>query len=320
MLLKRSIPLPPDVPALQIEGLSKSFGQVQAVKDFNLEIRQGEILGLLGPNSAGKSTTINMITGVTRIGKGRIRVFGYDNQKQYPLTRRLTGVMHQELVIDNFFRIERGLKLQAGYYGVPDDPAWRETLIERLGLRPHLKKVMTELSGGTKRRYMIAKALIHKPPFLILDEPTAGVDVELRKALWHFIEEINRQGTTVLLTTHYLEEAEQMCHRVGIMSHGELLTLETVSNLTAQLEDRKLIITLTAPTRDLPPGLEPFSATLDPGGNHLVLTLNKQQELNEILDHLHQSQLSIRDIRSESLGLEEVFLQLTHSDAPERRP
>ena len=175
------------VPALNIRSLHKKYDGFTAVKDVSFRIEPGEIFGLLGPNGAGKSTTINMIAGVTRIGGGSIEVFGYDNRRQYRTTRRLVGVMHQEIVIDNFFTIDQTLRLHSGYYGVPDDPAWRQRLIERLGLGPHLHKIMIKLSGGLKRRMMVAKALIHKPPLLILDEPTAGVDVELRHALWDFV-------------------------------------------------------------------------------------------------------------------------------------
>ena len=179
-------------PALTINNLKKEYEGLRAVNDISFTIEPGEIFGLLGPNGAGKSTAINMISGVTRIDSGSIEIFGSDNQRDYRTTRRLVGVMHQEIVIDNFFTIDEALRFHSGYYGVRDDARWRRQLIDRLGLKPHLHKVMIKLSGGMKRRFMIAKALIHKPRLLILDEPTAGVDVELRYTLWDFVREINQ--------------------------------------------------------------------------------------------------------------------------------
>ena len=230
--------VPVMISALRIEHLKKSFAGTPAVRDLSLSVSPGEIFGLLGPNGAGKSTTINMISGVCRIDSGKVQVFGHDNQAERRITRRLVGVMHQEIVTDNFFTIDRALRIHAGYYGVPKDDGWRELLIEQLGLGPHLHKSMNKLSGGLKRRFMVAKAMIHKPRLLILDEPTAGVDVELRRNLWDFVREINREGVTVLLTTHYLEEAEQMCGRIAIMNHGELIALEETSRLLERIEGR----------------------------------------------------------------------------------
>ena len=180
--------------ALEINNLTKAFAGTTVVKGVDFTIKHGEIFGLLGPNGAGKSTIINMIAGVSRIDSGSITAFGYDNQRDYRKTRQMLGVVHQEVVIDNFFTIDQALKLHAGYYGVKDDPAWRQLVIDKLGLRAHLGKVMLKLSGGMKRRFMIAKALIHRPQLLILDEPTAGVDVELRHGLWEFVREITGRG------------------------------------------------------------------------------------------------------------------------------
>lgn len=297
--------------ALQIEKLSKSFAGVPAVKDLSFEIEQGEIFGLLGPNGAGKSTTINMIAGVCRIGSGSIHAFGYDNQRDYRFTRRMLGVVHQEVVIDNFFTIDQALKLHAGYYGVKDDPAWRQLLIERLGLRPHLGKVMLKLSGGLKRRFMIAKAMIHKPQLLILDEPTAGVDVELRHGLWDFVREINRQGTTILLTTHYLEEAEQMCDRIAIMNHGELIALEKTHELVRRLSNRQMRLWLEAPLAEIPNALAGYRPKLKGDGRELLLCLPTGESAGVLLQLLCGLGLKIRDIETDQSGLEEVFIQLT---------
>jgi ABC-2 type transport system ATP-binding protein len=298
-------------PALDIRNLWKHYDGFAAVKDVSFRIEQGEVFGLLGPNGAGKSTTINMVAGVTRVGSGTVEVFGHDNQKDYITTRRLIGVMHQEIVIDNFFTIDQALKFHSGYYGVRDDPAWRGKLIERLGLGPHLHKIMIKLSGGLKRRFMIAKALIHRPRLLILDEPTAGVDVELRHSLWEFVREINGQGTTILLTTHYLEEAEQMCERLAIMNHGELIALEPTQTLLRRLGDRELIVQLREPLTVLPSELSGFKARLAGGGRTLEIPLRDGRGAGDVLGLLCRSNLAVADVETRRAGLEEVFLKLT---------
>ena len=298
-------------PALAISALTRDYDGQPAVKGISLTIAPGEIFGLLGPNGAGKSTTINMIAGVTRLGAGTIEVFGYDNQRDYRITRRLVGVMHQEVVIDNFFTIDQTLKFHAGYYGVRVDPAWRELLIERLGLGPHRHKVMIKLSGGLKRRFMIAKAMLHKPHLLILDEPTAGVDVELRHTLWEFVREINRTGTTILLTTHYLEEAEQMCGRIGIMHHGELIALEATGALVERLGTRGVIIHLHQPQTVLPAELAAWGARLDDTRRIVSLTLPPTQTAGDLLGLLCRLGLPVADLETRRAGLEEVFLQIT---------
>ncbi len=299
--------------ALAIRNLSKVYDGTPAVNDISFTIEPGEIFGLLGPNGAGKSTTINMIGGVTRIGNGSIEIFGHDNQRDYRITRRLVGVMHQEIVIDNFFTIDQALKFHAGYYGVRNDEPWRQHLIERLGLRPHLHKIMIKLSGGLKRRFMIAKALIHKPHLLILDEPTAGVDVELRHTLWDFVREINRHGTTILLTTHYLEEAEQMCNRVAIMNHGRLIALEETGKLLKDLGTRSLLIHLQAPVKAVPEDISCLGAELDQSGTTLQVSLSAGQSTGELLKCLCGTNLPIADIETRQASLEEIFLQLTRS-------
>jgi ABC-2 type transport system ATP-binding protein len=252
-----------------------------------------------------------MIGGVSRIGSGSIEVFGFDNQKDSRTTRRMVGVMHQEIVIDNFFTIDQALRFHAGYYGVRDDAAWRQRLIDRLGLQPHLHKVMIKLSGGMKRRFMIAKALIHKPQLLILDEPTAGVDVELRHTLWDFVHEINQQGTTILLTTHYLEEAEQMCDRIAIMNHGKLIALESTATLLKELGTRSILVHLQTPIEELPEDLCCQSVELDDAGTTLQLTLSASQATGDLLKRLCDTGLPITDIETRKASLEEIFLQMT---------
>ncbi len=297
--------------ALKIENLSKSYGKSLAVKELSLEISPGEIFALLGPNGAGKSTTINMITGAIRIGSGRIEVFGHSIRKDYLLTRRLIGVMHQEIVIDTFFTINRAIKIHSGYYGVPDDPAWRNTLLERLGLVPHLDKPMNKLSGGLKRRFMIAKALIHKPRLLILDEPTAGVDVELRHSLWEFVREINAKGTTVLLTTHYLEEAEQLCERIAIMDNGSLVALENKEKLLDRLAGRKMTLTLDTPPTFSGDIFSSLNISTQVEGNKIIFCLKDGILPGNILQILQQNNIQVLDIETEKPALEDVFLTLT---------
>ncbi len=300
-------------PALAIQNLSKEYDGTRAVNDISFSIEPGEIFGLLGPNGAGKSTTINMIGGVTHIGSGSIEIFGHDNRRDYRNTRRMVGVMHQEIVIDNFFTIDQALRFHSGYYGVPDDAEWRQNLIERLGLKPHLHKVMIKLSGGLKRRFMIAKALIHKPRLLILDEPTAGVDVELRHTLWDFVREINRQGTTILLTTHYLEEAEQMCGRIAIMHHGNLIALQSTATLLKELGTRSILVYLEKPINQVPENLCCQVAELDDEGTTLQLTLSANQATGELLKKLCELGLPIADIETKRAGLEDIFLQITQT-------
>jgi ABC-2 type transport system ATP-binding protein len=307
-----------NTPALAICNLVKEYDGQPAVKGVSFSITPGEIFGLLGPNGAGKSTTINMVAGVTHIGGGSIKVFGFDNQRDYRVTRRLIGVMHQEVVIDNFFTIDQTLSFHAGYYGVRVDPAWRQRLIEQLGLGPHRHKVMIKLSGGLKRRFMIAKAMLHKPRLLILDEPTAGVDVELRHTLWEFVREINREGTTILLTTHYLEEAEQMCDRIAIMHHGELIALEATGALVERLGTRGVIVHLREPLNALPGELLAWGAQLDAAGRTVRITLPPPQTTGDLLDLFNQLGMPVADLETKRAGLEEVFLQIT-KDAPTDR-
>jgi ABC-2 type transport system ATP-binding protein len=301
--------------ALAIDRLTKRYDGLCAVDDVSFDIRPGEIFGLLGPNGAGKSTIINMVSGVTRIDSGQISVFGHDNVRDYLTSRRLIGVMHQEVVIDNFFTIDQALRFHAGYYGVRDDAAWRRRLIERLGLEPHLHKVMIKLSGGMKRRFMIAKALIHKPRLLILDEPTAGVDVELRHTLWEFVREINSKGTTILLTTHYLEEAEQMCERIAIMNHGHLVALKETAALLRELGTRSILVRLQQPIAAIPELLCCHGAELLEDGNVLQLTLSIDQPTGPLLQKLCALKLAIADIETRTAGLEEIFLQMTSKEA-----
>lgn len=300
-------------PALSLDHLKKSYDGVEVVKSLSFTIESGEIFGLLGPNGAGKSTAINMVSGVTRIDAGTVQILGHDNRKDYRITRCLTGVMPQEIVIDNFFTIDNALKMHSGYYGLKDDPAWRSLLIDRLGLGPHLHKVMYKLSGGLKRRFMIAKALIHKPRLLILDEPTAGVDIDLRLTLWDFVREINQRGTTVLLTTHYLEEAEQMCGRIAIMNQGELVALDSTKSLLSRLGGRQVTADFDRPIEQIPVELDLFRPVLVNAGRALRFALSAGETTIDLLDKIRGLGLVVTEIETRPPNLEDVFLRLTGS-------
>jgi ABC-2 type transport system ATP-binding protein len=304
--------------ALDIVDLCKHFGSQLVVDHLSFRVEAGEIFGLLGPNGAGKSTTINMIAGGCRIGSGAIRVFGQPvlrSARRSRAARYQLGVMHQELIADPFFTIHQALQLQPGFYGTRLDPHWYAHIIERLALTPYLHKPVNHLSGGTKRRFMLAKALIHKPALLILDEPSAGVDLELRHSLWQFIRDVNRSGTTVLLTTHYLEEAEQMCQRVAILKQGRLVALDATERLKQQIQQRQLHVSLSRPLLAIPPALMPWQPQLSSGGRALQLRLPAETSVCLLLTQLQQLGLDISDFDTSGPTLEDVFLHLTRDAA-----
>lgn len=221
--------------AVSFQSVSKTYstpkGDFHALQQVSLEIEQGEFFGLLGPNGAGKTTLISILAGLTRASSGRVSVLGHDVQGDFAAARQRLGIVPQELVFDPFFNVRETLRLQSGYFGIRNNDAWIDELLESLGLADRAKANMRELSGGMKRRVMVAQALVHKPPVIVLDEPTAGVDVELRQTLWHFISRLNKQGHTVLLTTHYLEEAEALCSRVAMLKRGQIVTLARMDEL-----------------------------------------------------------------------------------------
>lgn len=300
------------IPALNIENVSKFYGKEQAVKNISLSVLPGEFFGLLGPNGAGKSTTINMIGGVSKISSGKIQVFGHDVEKEYLKSRRRTGVMHQEILLDVFLNIKKSISLFSGYYGVKRDKEWINSLIDRLALRPHLTKQPNKLSGGTKRRFMILKALIHKPSLLILDEPTAGVDVELRHTLWEFLRYINKQGTTILLTTHYLEEAEDMCERVAIMDHGKIVAMEKKEKLLEVIGEKKMIIHLEKPMEKIPGILISENPKLSDNKKELIFQISHEHPIKSIIEKIVHANINYSEIKTKKANLEEVFLKFTN--------
>ena len=221
------------VPAVSIVDVVKHFGTLRALGGVSLEIEQGEFFGLLGPNGAGKTTLISALAGLARPDSGRLAVLGHDVVSDYREARRLLGVVPQELVFDPFFNVRETLRIQSGYFGIRDNDDWIDEILANLDLTSKADVNMRRLSGGMKRRVLVAQALVHKPPVIVLDEPTAGVDVELRQGLWQFVRRLNNEGHTIILTTHYLEEAEALCNRIALMKQGQLLALDTTANLMA---------------------------------------------------------------------------------------
>ncbi len=303
-------------PALRVRDLSKRYGKIEALCGVSFDIEPGEFFGLLGPNGAGKTTLINLVTGLGRRTAGEVEVFGRDVAREYRVTRRMIGAVPQELVYDHFFSVRRTLEIHAGYFGVARPGPWIEELLERLGLREHQDKSVLELSGGMKRRLLVAKALVHRPPFLILDEPTAGVDVGLRLSLWELVRQENARGTTVLLTTHYIDEAEELCARIGIIDHGQFVALDRTENLVGRLNEKKMTLVLQQPASAVPQAFAGLAAALDGGGRRIVLRLDRDpRTLNDALRRVSQAGLVLEDLRVEDADLEEVFIRLTGARA-----
>lgn len=293
--------------AVRFNQVHKQFNQLKAVNGINLSIEQGEFFGLLGPNGAGKSTLINMLAGLTQPTSGSIEVMGHDVVDDYQTTRRLLGIVPQELVFDPFFNVREMLRFQAGYFGLgPENDVWVDEIIEGLGLADKAHTNMRKLSGGMKRRALIAQALAHKPPVIVLDEPTAGVDVELRQLMWRFIEQLNQEGHTIILTTHYLEEAETLCNRIAMVKQGEVVALDSTQSLINQFAAKQL--TLTLGDVRLPDSLLPLLKNESQG----VYQFNLQEmtQIEQILSALRTAGVVVQDMQVSEADLEEVFLSL----------
>lgn len=304
------IPTDSSTPALEISGLRKRYGNVPALDGIEFNIGRGEYFGLLGPNGAGKSTLINAIAGLVRADVGRIRVLGHDHVRDYRVARRLLGVVPQELVFDPFFKVEEVLKLQAGYYGWGREAfPWIEQLIDRLDLGGKRNDPMRTLSGGQKRRVMLAQALVHRPQVVILDEPTAGVDVELRRTLWSFTRELHAQGTTVVLTTHYLDEAQALCERIAIVDRGRLRLIETTEQLLARHPFRFLRLKL-AGGAVLPEALRALVTETRNGVVELKLE-RERHPIGGVFSALKVAGLDIEDVHTREPTLEDIFIELT---------
>ncbi|MFA5242034.1 MAG: ABC transporter ATP-binding protein [Sulfuricella sp.] len=296
-------------PAIEIQQVHKRFGNVQALCGIDLTVQQGEFFALLGPNGAGKSTLINILAGLALADSGRLAVLGHDVRADYRQARRSIGVVPQELVYDAFFTVREMLRFQSGYFGIRNNNAWIDELLERLALTEKADAYVRHLSGGMKRRVLVAQALVHKPPVIVLDEPTAGVDVELRQSLWAFIQRLNQQGHTIVLTTHYLEEAEVLCNRVAMLKQGQVVALDTTVNLLSRHKAIQLRLKL-APAC-LPDSLQALSCGRD--GEIFKLSLRRHAELEGVLAALRESGVALEDLEVVKPDLEDVFLEMVKS-------
>jgi ABC-2 type transport system ATP-binding protein len=294
------------VPAIEVLEVSKRYGAVTALDRVSLEIAQGEFFGLLGPNGAGKTTLINVLAGLVRASAGRARVMGHDVVADYRAARRALGVVPQELVFDPFFTVRETLAFQSGYFGLRANDDWIEEVMHHLDLADKAEVNMRALSGGMKRRVLVAQALVHKPPVIVLDEPTAGVDVELRHALWQFVRRLNRDGHTVVLTTHYLEEAEALCGRIAMLKQGRIVALDTTQSLLRMHSG--CYVELRLEPDALPAALAPRVALRRDGGYRLALS--GYHELEPVLAALRASGAKIVELEVVQPDLEEVFVQI----------
>ena len=294
--------------AISLKSVSKVFstskGQFQALDQVSLDIQPGEFVGLLGPNGAGKTTLISLLAGLSRASHGEIRVMGLDVQTRGLEVRRLLGVVPQELVFDPFFNVREALRFQSGYFGLTHNDDWIDELLQGLGLTDKAETNMRQLSGGMKRRVMVAQALVHRPQAIVLDEPTAGVDVELRQSLWRFISRLNKEGMTVLLTTHYLEEAEALCGRIALLKQGKLIANERTSELLARTQANVLRFQLEG---DLP---VPLQAHARVTGRVVQLPVADAWAIEQTLRMLRESGAQVDHVEIRPADLEDVFLQL----------
>ena len=296
------------MPAVSFQNVSKTFatarGELHALKDVSFDIEPGEFFGLLGPNGAGKTTLISILAGLSRASSGRVLVHGADVQSDFALARRSLGVVPQELVFDPFFNVREALRFQSGYFGIQRNDDWIDELLDGLGLADKANANMRQLSGGMKRGGVVAQALVHKPPVIVLDEPTAGVDVELRQTLWAFVSRLNKQGSTVLLTTHYLEEAEALCHRIAMLKLGQVVALDKTSELLKRAVATQLCFKTD---QALPPAL---AAQARVTGRVVRLPAQDAVAVERLLAQLREQGIAIEDIEIRKADLEDVFLDL----------
>lgn len=300
------------MPAISFQSVSKTFqtarGPFQALDGVSFDIEQGEFFGLLGPNGAGKTTLISILAGLAKATSGTVSVLGTNVNTQAAEARKKLGVVPQELVFDPFFNVREALRFQSGYFGVTHNDAWIDELLESLGLSDKANHNMRQLSGGMKRRMLVAQALVHKPPVIVLDEPTAGVDVELRQTLWQFIAKLNKLGHTVLLTTHYLEEAEALCQRIAMLKNGKVVALDRTDELLKAASSNVLRFKLDA---TLPPSL---AAKARVTGRIVQLPAHDALEIERHLAALREAGLNAEDVEIRKADLEDVFLDVMHAN------
>ena len=298
--------------AIEIKELTKSYGDVKALNGVDIKIKTGEFFGLLGPNGAGKTTTINILTGLVFRDQGSTKVFGKDTIKDFRFTRSKIGIAAQEFSVDWFFPIEKLLYFQAGYYGIKtkDAAPMVDSLLDRLGLSKKRHSRLRQLSGGMKRRFQLAKALVHNPEIIILDEPTAGVDVELRRNLWQYLRDLHAEGKTILLTTHYIEEAELLCENVAIIDNGKILKEGSPKTLTRDLGTAGITVNLGESNSKIKDWLSNYTFTTEQNRLHFSVK-DPDQELPKIIKILSEKNIHIQSIVSNRSSLEDVFLNLT---------
>ena len=294
------------IPAIEVKKVYKHFGSVNALVGIDLEIEQGEFFALLGPNGAGKTTLINILAGLTLPSNGVARIMGHDVVTSYREARRIVGVVPQELVFDPFFSVRETLSIQSGYYGLRNNDAWIDEVICGLGLLNKENANMRTLSGGMKRRVLVAQALVHKPPVIVLDEPTAGVDVELRQSLWYFIKQLNRDGHTIVLTTHYLDEAEALCSRIAMLKQGKIVALDSTKNLINSTNGCLIRLRLSSDT--LP--LELCSLLESYTEDCFILRVNNYSKIENVLAELRTAQIRVLEMELMQPDLEEVFVKI----------
>ncbi len=306
------------LPALEINRVSKSYGSLKAVRNVSFSVPRGEFFGLLGPNGAGKTTLINSLAGLCRIDQGLVKVMGHDVKKNYRSARRALGVVPQELLFDPFFTVRETLTFQSGYFGIKSNDSWIDEILEGLDLSEKSNANMRSLSGGMKRRVLVAQALVHRPPVIILDEPTAGVDVDLRKNLWAFIQKLNDAGHTIVLTTHYLEEAESLCSRIGMLKNGELVCIESTDRLLQRDKECLVRVRVKTNTEKPMPALDkmlPETVCTDLG--EYLIKVPNASEIEGILRRIRELEFEIDAVETETEDLEDVFLSIMKA-APER--
>ena len=295
-------------PAVEVRDVARRFGAVQALAGVDLAVEQGEFFGLLGPNGAGKTTLISIIAGLTRADRGSVKVLGCDVVTQFREARRALGVVPQELVFDPFFSVRETLEFQAGYFGLRKQSAWIDEILHHLNLTSKANANMRSLSGGMKRRVLVGQALVHKPPVIVLDEPTAGVDVELRQSLWQFIRKLNRDGHTIILTTHYLEEAETLCNRIAMLKAGRVVALDSTHNLLSRIEG----LTCRVVAARLPAAWIPRIVREEQNIFHVGL--ESYAELETLLAAMRTEGIAIDELALEETDLEQVFLEIMKRD------
>jgi ABC-2 type transport system ATP-binding protein len=297
-------------PVVRVREVSKQYGDFTALDRVDLDVRPGEILALLGPNGAGKTTLISIVAGLVRASGGDVKVLGRDVVDDYRFTRGAIGLVPQEINFDPFFTVEETLRIQAGYFGVRLSPERLDEILGALDLASKRDANTRALSGGMKRRLLIGKALVHEPRVLFLDEPTAGVDVKLRQALWAYVRTLRARGTTIVLTTHYLEEAEDLADRVAVIDRGRILLVEDKERLLARRAGKTLRITLVAPVRELPASLAALGARLEDGGHAIAVDAPPGASLGSAIDAIAVARLPVADVETRRASLEDVFVSL----------